>query len=238
MEEALQAFAEELQESERQALVLQHRGEEHERRIGDNQVAAAEASTRQEEIEGQIGRLDEHRVTMEAELSGAGQQLTGHSEQLAVLEDRLTRERASLDEATRLNLEFIESDASHRSHLRELQVKQENRRERMDSLAEERETVLRQGRESAVTLEGLAGRRDETGGHRSAKLSELATWEREEVDLESKATDVQEKVSALQGRSEAARSTRDLLQRLQDDFEGYGQGAREVLRRHGTGGRV
>ena len=39
-------------------------------------------------------------------------------------------------------------------------------------------------------------------------------------------------------RREATRSTCDLLQRLQDDYEGYGQGSREVLQRHGGEDRV
>ena len=238
LEEALQAFEEELQESQRQALVLQHRIEEHERRIRDNGAAADEAAARQQEIEGQIERLGEHRTTIETELSGTGGELDEHAEKLAVLEDRLTRDRTALDEATRLNLEVIESDASRRSHLRELQVKQENRRERMSILGEERDGILQAGREAEGRLQDLAGRRQEGTGRRTELLQTLADREKTEAELEVGSQELQEQMSALQARLEAARSTCDLLQRLHDDYEGYGQGAREVLRRHGTDGRV
>jgi len=238
LEEALQAFEEELQESQRQALVLQHRIEEHERRIRDNGAAADEAVARQQEIEGQIERLGEHRGTIETELSGTGGELNEHAEKLSVLEDRLARDRAALDEATRMNLEVIESDASHRSHLRELQVKQENRRERMTILATERDSILQAGREAEGRLQELAGKRLGGTERRTDLLRDLAAREKAEAELEVGAHELQEQTSSLQARLEATRSTCDLLQRLHDDYEGYGQGAREVLRQHGSGGRV
>ncbi len=233
LEDALQAFEEELQETERQVLVLQHRIDEHARRIEANTEAVGEAEHRQQEIEGQIERMTAHLQTIAAELETSGRLLEEKAETLQILEERLATDRAALDDATRRNLEFIESDATQRSRLRELQVKQENRRERMAILAEDRETILRKGADAEARLGELDGTRGEAVTRRRALLEELAGVERAEGDLESAATALQEQASTLQARREAARSTCDLLRRLHEDYEGYGQGPREVLKRHG-----
>ena len=78
-------------------------------------------------------------------------------------------DREALDEATSRNLEYVESDASHRSHLRELQVKQENRRERIGILAEDREAILREGETAGDRLAEMAAVREETAGRRAAR---------------------------------------------------------------------
>ncbi|MCK9994768.1 MAG: AAA family ATPase, partial [Candidatus Krumholzibacteria bacterium] len=238
LEEALQAFEEELQETERQVLVMEHRIEEHQRRIDDNSLNIQEAEVRQKEIEGQIGRLTEHLTTIGDELETSGLLLAEKSESLQIMDDRLGRDRAALDDATHRNLEYIESDATSRSHLRELQVKQENRRERMETLAVDRERILKEGTEAEANLADLASVREEISVRRSRMLEELAGKERGETQLEVDATDLQDKVAALAGRREAARSTSDLLEKLHNEYEGYGQGPREILKRHGGEARV
>ncbi len=238
LEEALLAFDEELQETERQVLVLEHRLEEHQRRINDNQLTIQEAEDRQKEIEGQIGRLRENLTTIDAELETSGRKLEDKSEALQIMESNLARDRAALDDATHRNLEFIESDATRRSHLRELQVKQENRRERMEVLESDRRRILEEGDQAEEKLVDLRAAREEVVGRRAGLLQDLAAKEREEADLETAAVDLQEKVSGLAARREAARSTRELLEKLQNEYEGYGQGPREILKRHGGEDRV
>ena len=238
LEEALQAFGEELQETERQVLVLEHRIEEHQRRISENSLNIQEAEARQKEIEGQVGRLTEHLVTIGEELETSGRLLAEKSESLQILEESLARDRAALDDATSRNLEYIENDATRRSHLRELQVKQDNRRERMEILAKDRERILGEGGEAEQKLADLAVTREEATVRRSRLLEELAAKEREETQLEIAAPDLQDKVAALAARREAARSTCDLLEKLQNEYEGYGHGPREILKRHGGEARV
>nr|MEE4269739.1 chromosome segregation protein SMC [Candidatus Krumholzibacteria bacterium] len=238
LEGALQAFEEELQETERQVLVLQHRIEEHERRIEENTSGIGEAEQRQKDIEGQITRLSENLKIIEAELEGAEGLLLEKAETLQVMEDRLESDRAALDQATAKNLEVIESDASQRSRLRELQVKQENRKERMTILTEDRETILLRGQEAAGQLAQLAQQGEVLAHQRREHLEGLADLEKRETELEMQGPDLQEEVSALLARREAARSTRDLLQKLHEDYEGYGQGPREILKRHGEEPRV
>ncbi len=238
LEEALQAFEEELQETERQVLVLQHRIEEHERRMQDSAQGIQEAEIRQKEIEGQIERMSAHLETIEDELESSGIMLEERSESLQILEDRLARDRESLDDATSRNLEVIENDASQRSHLRELQVKQENRTERMGILGEDRERILSEAQSAEARLRELAGQRQEATGDRAELLENLAARERQETDLEMAGSDLVAKVSELHGKREAARSTCDLLRKLHQEYEGYGQGPKEILKRHGNEDRV
>ncbi len=238
LEEAMRAFEDELQETERQVLVLQHRLEEQQRRIDDNTTGMREAEVRQEEIEGQILRMTLNLRTIEEELEATGRTLEERSESLQILEDRLARDRSALEEASRLNLEYIENDASQRSRLRELQVKQENRQERVGILVEDRGRILEEGRKAEEDLGGLSANKERMRGRRAALLEELAATERSEHDLEGSAQVIQEETSALAARREAAASTLELLQRLQDDYEGYGQGPKELLLRHGAEDRV
>ena len=238
LEEALQAFEEELQETERQVLVMEHRIEEHQRRIEENSLNIQEAEVRQKEIEGQIGRLTEHLTTIGEELETSGRLLAEKSESLQIMEGNLAGDREALDDATRRNLEYIESDATQRSHLRELQVKQENRNERMAVLAADRERILNEGGEAEQKLAALSATREEAVARRSGLLEELAARERDETRLEVDAGDLQEKVAALGARREAARSTCELLEKLHNEYEGYGQGPREILKRHGSEDRV
>jgi chromosome segregation protein len=238
LEEALQAFVEELQETERQVLVLEHRIEEHQRRIDENSLNIQETDVRQKEIEGQIERLTGHLVTIEEELESSGRFLAEKSESLQIMDGNLARDRDALDTATHQNLEYIENDATHRSHLRELQVKQDNRRERMETLAADRDRILGEGSEAETKLADLGGTREEIAVRRSRLLEELAASERQETELEVAAADLQEKVAALGARREAARSTCELLEKLQNEYEGYGKGSREVLKRHGGEARV
>ena len=238
LESALQAFEEELQETERQVLVMQHRIEEHQRRIEDNRSGIAEAEQSQKDTEGQIERLTENLGRIEAELEGAGAQLDEKNESLQVLEARLAADRQALDEASARNLEVIESDATQRSQLRELQVKQENRKERMTILAEDKEAVLQKGAAAEEELSRLRRDAEAEAARRREILEELSDLEKGETELEMDVPRLQEEVSVLTGKLQAARSTHDLLRQLDEGYEGYDQGSREILQRHGDEERV
>ncbi len=234
LEDALRAFEEELQEHERQVLLLQHRIGEHERRIEDNTLSIQEAVDRQGEIERQVTSLTAGLAETEKEIERTANVLAEKSEHLGLLDETLAADRAALEEASRQNLECIENDASQRSRLREFQVKQENRQERVGILQEDRKRILKEGADADHTLVELARKREGSLKQRGELLADLARLEKSEHDLEDAGTQLQEESSALAGRREAAHSTLELLQRLQDDYEGYGQGAREILRRHGS----
>ena len=238
LEQALLAFEGELQNTERQVVLLEHRIDEHERRIKDNIDGSEEAARRQKEIEGQIEQLGASLVSSKEQLKISENELSEGSEALDILMLQLDTQRTALDDATSNNLEFIESDALKRSQLRELQIRQENRRERIDTLAQEQENILAEAEQAESTQGEMTRRLEDLTAGRNELLELLAGNERQETELEVLADDLQEKFSALLARREAARSTCELLQRLQDDYDGYGQGSREVLKRHGGEDRV
>ncbi len=232
LESALEAFEEELQETERKVLVLEHRIGEHQRRITDNSSDIESAEIRQKDIEGQIERMAQGLQSIVDELESSGIMVEEKTEGLQILESQLSADRGALDDASARNLQVIESDAAQRSQLRELQVRQDNRQERMTRLAEGRVDVLQEGREADEGLLSLNSGSKETTVRRVAQLGILAATERQETELEVDAADLQEKVTVLSGRREAAKSTHDLLNNLHQQFEGYGNGPREILKRH------
>ncbi len=232
LERALEAFEEELQETERQVLVLEHRIDEHKRRIVDNTSDIEAAEIRQKDIEGQIERMTQSLQTIEDELESSGFIVEEKTEGLQVLESQLQADRESLENATAHNLQVIENDATQRSQLRELRVRQDNRQERMTRLTEGRVDVLQEGREADEALLGLKAGTEEVTVRRGTLLETLAATERQETELEMDTGGLQEEVTVLSGRREAARSTHDLLNNLHQQFEGYGKGPREILKRH------
>ncbi len=233
LEESLQAFEEELQEHERQVLLLQHRIGEHERRIEDNTLGIQEATDRQKEIESRITGMTAGLEELAGQIEETAGTLAAMNEQLELVDGKLAADRTALEEASRLNLEYIEQDAAQRSRLRELQVKRENRQERIAILTEDRKRILASAEDADRNLVELKDKQEESRNLRGRLLSELAELEKAEHDLEDRSAVLQEETSALAARREAAHSTLELLQKLQDDYEGYGQGAREILRRHG-----
>jgi len=238
LERALEAFEEELQETERQVLVLEHRIDEHQRRITANNSDIESAEIRQKDIEGQIERMSQGLQTLEDELESSGIMVEEKTESLQILENQLQADREALDDATARNLEVIEADATQRSQLRELRVRQDNRQERMTRLAENRVDVLKEGRDADEGLLGLKSGTEEVTARRLALLENLAATERQETELEMNASGLQEEVTMLSGRRAAARSTFDLLNNLHQQFEGYGKGPREILKRHGGSEKI
>ena len=238
LEVALQAFEEELQEAERQVLVLEHRIDEFQRRGGDNSRAAEEAARRQTEISDKIKRMQEHLQQVVDELSRTGRLLDQRSESMQILDERVTTQRADLDEATQLNFAFIEDDAAQRSQLREFQVKRENRQERQATLAAERENLGREEAAAEATHAEASNSHEGLVGQRRQLLEGLAADERGATDLELQATDLQQEHGRLLARREAVHSRWELLAKIQAEYEGYGQGARSVLQRHGEDARV
>ncbi len=238
LEIALEAFEEELQEIERQVLVLEHRIDEHQRRIKDNTSSIEDAEIRQKDIEGQIERMTQSLQGIEDELESSGNMVDEKAEGMQILESQLAADRAALEDATARNLQVIENDATQRSQLRELRVRQDNRQERMTSLAEGRVEILRAGTEADEALVVLKTQSSEIISRRSTLLETLAAAERDETDLEMDASGLQEEVTVLSGQREAANSTHDLLNRLHQQYEGYGKGPREILKRHSDSQQV
>ena len=234
LEEALQAFEEELQESERQVFLLEHRIEEYEERFRRNEEDSADCSHKQEDITGQIAQLTEHLTTLAKELAGRGEDLSRRSEDFTLLEQRLVRDRGALEKAIQLNLEFIETDATHQGQLRELRVKQENRQERMQVLTTLKTQLASDAEEAGRRQTDQDAARERLAKRRRDLLAELARQERQVADLEAAATDIQARVSARVAKREALVSRHELLTKIKDEYRGYSQGSRRVLQEHGS----
>jgi chromosome segregation protein len=233
LEESLQAFEEQLQESERQVAVLEQRIAESRRRAEEAGAAAEEAAGKRSAVSEQIEALERRLLELESELNGTATQLTERAEELQLIEARLADDRGSLEEAAQLNLQFIEHDAASKSRVRELQIKRENRQERLALLDEEEEQLVRDATAGEDRRRQGREQRDELAGRRRALLEKLAANERQLTDLDLAAQEIQQDISAATGRREAAAGRLEVMQRLQEDYEGYGQGARHVLTTHG-----
>ncbi|MFH1844014.1 MAG: chromosome segregation protein SMC [bacterium] len=238
LEEALQSYEEELQEAERQVFLLEHRIEEYEARFAKNEHEIEAAGQRQVEVRERISQLGDHLTEVDRDLTAARQELDQRSEDNALLEMRLSQDRGALEQAIQLNLEFIETNAEFHSHLRELQVKQENRQERLQDLAREKEDLTTTLEEATVRLGEHEETRERLGTKRRELLSELARLEREAGDLEAAGTEIQEGLATRMARREALHSRQELLQKMKDEYEGYGQGARKVLQDHAGEERI
>jgi chromosome segregation protein len=238
LEQALQAFEEQLQESEREVAVLEQRIAEHERRSGEAQNEAEGAARKRSELEEQVASLERRREELKQQTETAAVTLSEQTDTLRTLEAELAADRARLDEAVQLNLQFIETDAAGKSQLRELQVKRENRQERLAELDHEEEELARELTEAATRRAQLEEERDGLAARRRELLAHLATTERTITDLETTLHETQQERTTIGGRREAAAGRLELLTRLQEDHEGFGQGARHVLTHHGESADV
>ncbi|MEZ4388481.1 MAG: chromosome segregation protein SMC [Candidatus Krumholzibacteriia bacterium] len=238
LEEALQAFDEQLQENEREVAVLEQRVTEHGRRAEESQHAAEEADVRRQQLEAQIATLDRRHAELANEAEGGKDLLAGQAEELRVLEAALAADRARHDEAVQLNLQFIEDDAEGQGRLRELKIKRENRQERLLLLDDEDAELAAETERSAVRRQAAQAQREDLTARRRELLEHLAATERRITDLELAAEAKQQEQAATGGKREAAAGRLELLTRLQEDHEGYGKGARHVLTHHGERAEV
>ena len=229
LEEALQAFAEQLQENERQVVVIEQRIEEFARRCRDAQAEVEAAGEKRRDFAGRVEALQARQAELRTALADTGGQLTQAAEELRVIETRLAAERGALEQAVQLNLEIIESDAAGRSQLRELQIRRENRQERVALLVAEAAALAQDAALGVERRAGLSAQRQELNERRRSLLEHLAASEREAADLEARAQAIQQEISAATGRREAAAGRLELLRRLQSEHAGYGKGARHVL---------
>ncbi len=230
----MQAFEEELQEHERQVVVLEQRIVELRRRAEDAVRGAQESGVQQGEIGQRIAGMETRLADVETQIEAARGDLAGRSEELQLMEQSLASDRAALDEAAQLNLEVIETDATFRSQMREFQVKRENRQERLTLLDGERAQLLRDAEAATAEVSTRAAERDQLAGRRRELLHNMAATERRITELEVRGQELQSELAAATGRRESAAGRLEMLRSLAEGFAGYGEGARHVLTAHGA----
>ncbi len=233
LEESLQAFEEELQECERQVVVIEQRIVELRRRSEEAQQGGKEADAQHTDVDARITGMEQHLQDVEQAIAAAATELAERTEELQLMDQALASDRASLEDAVQLNMQVIETDAGFRSEVRELQVKRENRQERLTLLEEERETLAREAAAAESEVTTHRETRDRLGERRRDLLHHLAATERQTTDLEVRGQDLQADLSMATGRRESAVGRLDMLRTLASEFQGYGEGAKHVLTHHG-----
>jgi len=229
LEESLQAFIAELQQVERQVLLLEHRIEDHRARLEANAESAVELQRRRESVREEIAGLTRRQAHVVEELENLTAALLRREEELKLIESRFDADRQALEKASQLNMQFIEKDNRRQAELRELEVRLENRRDRLSALQQERERIAAERGEREGAIAELQQRRETGMARRRELLGELAGRERELEQARDEATRLRDEISLREARRESLRSRQELLQRIKESYHGYSDVAREIL---------
>ncbi len=238
LEESLRACEEQLQESERRLLVLEQKLSENDNRSRETREEIAAVQVRRAEINGEAALLAQRVEAVASRLAALETELRERNEQCLVIETRFAVGREAAAGAAQLNLEFIENDAQVRTARRELQIRQENRRERLLALDGETERLREQtAAESARAVASEEARRRQLDRRREL-LASLAELEREREATVAGADALRREQSGREARREALRSRHEVLRRMRDEYRGYRRGARHVLQTRSGDARV
>ena len=229
LEESLQAYEQELHDVEQKLLLLEHRITDHKARLQENTESVADICTRREGIHGEIAALTERRTGAETAAAELGTSLAGLEEELALVASGYDADRTALERAAQLNIEFIETDNRHRAELRELEIRRENRRERLESAEQESDALQQERRSGETRLADLGVQREETASARRDKLGVLADTERELQDTQDRRAALRDEIALHEARRESLHSRQELLKRIKESYHGYSGAAREVL---------
>ena len=227
-----ESLAEQLRAREREMLVLRERSDA----ARESQASARGEIEATEQRLLQVGRdretLEARRVELEAALEERREAFRLAKEVLAGREEHYDRSRAELLTVKQRTFDFAESSANRRGEIELLRAKvesnagrarelSENARDSSDRaarLAEELATITKQ-------VEASERRRDERQRHADA----LMARDEELVGiLEARREERAERRTEM----DTARSRLDLLQALEESYEGYGRGSKSVLERH------
>ena len=229
LEESLQAYEQELQQVEQKVLLLDHRTADHKQRLQENTEAVADICARREGYHEEINGLTNRRTETAAAATELASSLAGIEEELKLVETGYDADRSALENAAQLNMEFIETDNRHRAGLRELEIRRENRRERLTAMEREGEPQHQVRRAGEMRLAELATRKEELTSARRDQLGVLAATERGLQDVQDRRSTLRDEVALREARRESLRSRHELLQRIKDSYHGYSGAAREVL---------
>jgi len=238
LEESLQAFEEDLHRTEQRAMLLEQRIEDHKQRLQENTEMVADTCSRREATHSEIHGLEERRIALTTEVEALAGDLERAEEELKLTVSRFDENRHALEQASQINLEFIETDNKCKSEMRELEIRLENRRERMLMLDGEEQA---QGEALAAESErrsGLEQDRERIASTRRGMLEKLVTLEHEIQSAVDDVDELRDEISGREARRESLRSRHDMLRRLAESYEGYGGGARSVLQSRADDPRV
>ena len=229
LEDSLQAHEQELQHVEQKVLLLEHRITDHKKRLQEDTESVADICSRRENTNTEIHTLTERREEVTRTSSELAESLAVVEEELKLIGSRYDADRSALEKAAQLNMEFIETDNRHKAELRELEIRRENRRERIAAMESETEQHQATRQEGEARLEDLSARHEELMSSRRDLLGKLAAAERSLQDTQDQRNQLRDEVALREARRESLRSRHELLKRIKDSFHGYSGAAREVL---------
>ena len=238
LEESMLAYESELKQIEQKVIVLEHRITDHTRRRQEHTEQVAEICSRRETVHIEMTDLGARRQTVISQVEELTSDLLRLEEELRLIEHRFDADRQALEKATQLNMEFIETDNRHKAELRELQVRMENRGERLRALEREGDEQREGSRVEEDRLTSLSSARDVLGGERRTLLQSLADTERALQDGEDDRSRLRDEISLREAKRESLSSRHDLLKRIKDSYHGYSKAAKDVLERGANDSRV
>jgi len=238
LEESMLAYEGELRQVEQKVIVLEHRIADHNRRRQEHTEQVAEICSRRETIHSEVTDLGSRSETVTSQVEELTSELLRLEEELRLIETRFDSDREALEKATQLNMEFIETDNRHKAELRELQVRMENRGERLRALARETDEQSDGSRVEEERLAGLSKARDVLGEERRTLLQSLADTERALQDGEDDRTRLRDEISLREAKRGSLKSRFDLLKRIKESYHGYSGAAKDVLERGENDARI
>jgi len=206
LEESLQAHEQDLRQVEQKVMLLEHRITDHKQRLQEDTESVADICSRRENTNNEIHALTERRDDVMRTSSELADSLAGVEEELKLIESRYDADRTALEKAAQLNMEFIETDNRHKAELRELEIRRENRRERIDAMEAESEQQQVTRREGESRLAELSVRREDLMSTRRDMLGNLATLERSLQDTQDQRRQLRDEVALREARRESLRS--------------------------------
>jgi chromosome segregation protein len=231
LEESLRSFENEMKEAEQKVLLSEHRIADHQKRHNENTEAVAETCRRRETVMGEIHELEDRRRDIIARTEEMTVDLLRREEELQLLEARFGADREALEKAAQMNMQFIESDNRTQTELRELQVRLENRNERLKALAEEAQRLEQKIGDDDRELTRCAALREELTKVRRELLSALVEIEKEMQAAMDKRKLTGDEIALRQARRESLSSRHELLKRIKDSWHGFSVAAQQILQR-------
>jgi len=238
LEDSLQAFDSELKQIEQKVVLLEHRIDDHKRRLQEHTEQVADICSRRENVHAEMNDLSGRRLQVGEQVEDLSSDLMKLEEDLRLIGSRFAADREALEKATQLNMEFIETDNRHHAELREIQVRMESRSERLRLLEREKAEQEEGSRSEQARLDQLSLDRDELGRERKTVLQGLADTERSLQDSEDEVGRLRDEVSLREARRESLRSRHELLRRMKESYHGYSGAAKDVLDRGADDPRV
>lgn len=233
LQNVLLRLSEEVEKCEGYGEVLKERR----RNLDTNLENAVQSISVQSE---RLSRKETDLAEQRSKLAVISQQLADLEQQLALEEERLLGVSASAaleaEESHKAELlEVMNAMAQVRNEIRYADLQMDSLKKRLDKLEEDRQKWSEQRVELIRKREQLDQRLAETVQELERIREQYLTVSQTLKQKEQLAQEAQEMVRKWEGRRDALTSRRDTMLELQNDYDGFMHGVKEVLKARGKG---